>query len=839
MADNYTLLRNSGDQASLLRGSGAPNAFLDFGQQFGGKLLDILDPFAGLSRFVEKKITGIDPERYGSFREQAGIPEQTETLPGRMGQVAAEAAAIAVPVGGVAMGITRAAAKAPAAIRAIQNMLSGYGIAFKTAPITTTVIEAGLGAAAGAGGYVAEEAYPDSGAARFIGEILGGSAPGLAKAGAKGAAKAAYKYSGTGWIARKLTETWKHLQPVNALRRASARTGRATPDVDAAIDAMTEELLPGLTPAARTGDRGLLALEKAVDNALDDADKFLEESIETVNANLKKAMEAFEGSPEATTQAYLQAQRELGEWLDGGLRQAAQRTERALADLSPTASRETVNRIASKELRGALESARKQERKLYDLIPMDAVVPTNSAKKVFRDVLSKTSQAELEDIPSVAKNFLGKKGDQKFGAQSTIKEMRGLQSKLRQVARNSRSGDSANLNRARIADMIADAITDDIALTEGGEEVAGLVEAAVGYSRDLNGKFRKGTVGTLLGFAKQGEPRVPAGLILENSIGVSGPKAREAFDDILKATGSPEVKAAMSDFIKNEFVDYAVEDGVINRSRAANFMRTNKEVLGRMPDTHADLTNAVASLNLQDIKIAQKGRVSFDKPAVSRATMFIEKGPERAFNDVIKSRNPRREMANLVNMANRDVTGEALEGLKSSFSDYIQKNAMSGDFISGGKLDSYLSDPKIRLAMKKLYSAPEMKRWDIIQNTAKRLELQRKAKASGEGVLGDEPGRIVTVLARLLGARSGTTIARKTGIGGIQAQAIMSEHFKSLLAQGLDPARELVLRAIQDEMLFKEVLLAKITPDGKIPEQATRRLNAWLASVFGEEEENG
>lgn len=111
--------------------------------------------------------------------------------------------------------------------------------------------------------------------------------------------------------------------------------------------------------------------------------------------------------------------------------------------------------------------------------------------------------------------------------------MRGLQSKLREVARNSRSGDNANLNRARIADSLADAITDDIALTEGGEEVAGLVQAAVGYSRDLNNKFRKGTVGNLLGY-KQGAPKVPSGLVLENSIGVSGARAREALMILLK-----------------------------------------------------------------------------------------------------------------------------------------------------------------------------------------------------------------------------------------------------------------------------------------------------------------
>lgn len=837
-SDMQAALRNRGSELEDIQATLARNPFVDFGQQFVGNVLDTLEGIGGPSYAVEKTEEGYQPARPGVFREQAGIPEQTDTFAGRSAQVAEEAMEFAVPIGFGAKAVSAAPKAAGKMKSVLQNFLHKYGVSFGKAPVTATAIEAGLGAAAGGGGYIAEEKYPDSDAARFVGEVIGGGIPTATTAAVKGAVGLGTKYSGIGWIGRKLKQTWDQLQPINSFRRASERIGtRATSESDQAVLAMGEELLPGLTPAARTGDKGLLALEKSVNDALDDADKFLDSSIDTVNANLKNAMRAFEGSPEATNKTYLKAQNELKEWLDGRIQLAAQNTEQTLANLAPNALRETVNRVAAQELRGALETARAQERVLYDLIPMKAVVPTNTARRQYREVLSQTSKAEMDDIPSIAKTFLGAKSDQKFGAQSTIKEMRGLQSKLRQVARNSRSGDNANLNRARIADMLADSITEDIALTEGGDEVAGLVEAAVGYSRDLNQKFRKGTVGTLLGFAKQGEARVPAGLILENSIGIAGPKARESFDDILKATSSPEVKAAMGDFIKNKFVDYAVEDGVLNRSRAANFMRTNKEVLGRMPEVYADLTGATASLRIQDIKMAQRGRVSFDKPSVSRATMFIENGPERAFKDVLDSRNPRREMANLVNMANRDVTGEALEGLKSSFSDYVSKNAMTGEFVSGAKLNDFLTDTKIKQAMRKLYSAPEMRRWDIIRNTANRLDLQRKAKPSGEGILGDEPGETITVLARLIGARSGTTIASKTGIGGIQAQAIMSERFKSLLAKGMDPGRDLIMKSVQDEKLFKELLLAEVTPDGKIPEQARRRLNAWIATLYEGEDE--
>lgn len=235
---------------------GRPNPLIDFGQQFGGKILDIAESIGGPSYAVEKTDEGWQPAESGVLREQANIPEQTDTVAGRMGQIAGESAAIAVPIGGMATQVSRAATAAPAAVRAVQNMLAGYGVAFKAAPVTATAVEAGLGASAGLGGYIAEEAFPESDAARFVGEIIGGSAPSAATAVARGTTALASKYSGMGWVGRKLQETWKHLQPVNALRRASARTGRATPDAEAAIAAMGEEFLPGLTPAARSGDRG-------------------------------------------------------------------------------------------------------------------------------------------------------------------------------------------------------------------------------------------------------------------------------------------------------------------------------------------------------------------------------------------------------------------------------------------------------------------------------------------------------------------------------------------------------------------------------------------------------
>lgn len=784
---------------------------------------------------AREQITG---RRVGGL--QSMFP-RAQTTAGQIGEAAGGAGAMALGGGGAASAVPAAGA-AMSGRNAVQNFLNSVGVSFRTAPGRFMAAETLSGGTSAAGGATAQTLFPDSDAAKFVGEILGGFTPAGVRAAPGAAVTAAEQLPMTGAAIRGGRNIGNQLanmsNPLNVRQRADSRLDRATQSREVAAQRMDDPLLPGLTPAARTGDRGLLALETAVDKSLMDADKFVDASVNTTLQNIRAAIMEFAGNPEATARTFEAAQESLRKSLDDRLNIAARRTQETLASISPSASREAVNRVAAGELRAALQAARNEERRLYDLVPEDAVVPTNSTVRNFRDLLADLSQAQRDDMPSAAKEFLDVQSPTYFGAQTNIKEMRGLQSRLRQISRNSRSGDNTNLNRARIADQLADAITEDIANTQGGDAVSGAVRAAVGYSRELNDKFRKGTVGTLLGLAKQAEPRVAEGLALENSIGVTGPRAREAFDDIVKATNSPEVNAAMEDFIKNKFFDQAVINGQMDRARAAAFIRTNKEVLGRLPKVQADLDRVLEASDIRELRMAQRGRVSFDKPSVSRATMFIQRGPEAAFRSVLASRYPAREMTNLVNMARRDSTGEAEQGLKSAFSEYITAKGYRGRELSGEALQDFLSDPKTQSAMRGLFTGPEIRRWQTIADTASRLDLQKASQASAEGVLGDQPGQTATMLARLLGAAYGRHVGQQMGAGGtVQIPAIFSERFSALLKKGIDPSRQLLVDAVQDEKLFRELLMARVTPKGEIPEQAKRRLNAWLATLPQDEEE--
>lgn len=775
--------------------------------------------------------------------EQRQAPE---SLGGRIGEVAGEAATFALPGGAGASMVTKAPQAARGAIPAVQNFLSGVGVSFRAAPTRFVAGEAAWGGLAGAGGYIAEKNFPESEGARFVGEVLGGFSPSIASMGVRGTAKAAEGILNSTPVGgplyratQKTIEGAKRLRdPVAAKGRAQDRFGRATADPEQAAQSMDLEFLEGLTPAARSGDEGLMRLESSVNQMLDDSDKFIQRSAEEVQQNVRRAISEFgEVSPSATAQTYEQAQDRLRQMLDERVLLAAKKAEQKLMDMSPNASREAANTAAANEVRSALSEMRLQESKLYNAIPQDAVVPTSATREQYRNLMIDLSKAEKDDMPAVAKRLLGKDG---LGSTTSIKEIRGLQSKLRSEARNARTGDNASFNRARIADNLADAITQDISNAQGGESVSGAVRTAVDFSRDLNQRFRQGTVGELLGYARAGDVRTPPGLFLEKAIGGAGPKARQAYDDIVAAAGQDtEVKGAMESFIRNKFFDFAVRNGELNPSAAQTFMRSNQELLKRNPRIALEIDQALKTNDIASIREARRAAIEKGfRPSINRASMFIEKGPERAFTDVLRSRNPAKEMVNLRNMAARDETGEATEGLKKAFSDYLIGRSSSSDGdISGVRLSRLMDDEATQKAMNSLFSSSEINRWNTIKRTLGRLDQQAAAKPAREGVIGDTPGRATTVMARLLGAASGTRIARLTGAGGIQSEAIMSQTYKNLLDKGIDPARKLIEDAVQDEKLFKDLLMVKVPEGQEIPKEARRRLNAWIATLSVDEEE--
>lgn len=740
-----------------------------------------------------------------------------------------------------------------------QKLVAGTGEAFVRAPIATTAIETGLGFTAGATGFIAQQMFPDSDTAVFIGEIVGGTAPALMPI-----RLATHAAGGTRKLFRKVRRPFT---PEGGRERAIARVQRAaTPEqrVEAlqeleaptTIDPATGE--PVLTIAERTGEPGLLALEQSVMESSEESTRLGDVNIAHANEVIQTSLdEIAEGALEAPGVSVRESQEYFAGLFDVRVRIAAQRIDERLAELGPKASREQLNRIASEEIDGVLAAATKHQKQLYDAIPENTAVPYSNAKAKYDLFIRQLGKPQQGDIPDIAKRFLNDNSDEFFGSnippgflkdETRIKDLRGLQSKLREVARNARSGDKKNLNKARIADEIANSITDDLANTRAGEEVSKQLSIAVEFSRDLNHRFSSGAMAKILGRKATGAERVPAGLTLEESIGVTGPKARESLDELYKAFDSPEAPSsallidASEDFVRTNFLKDAVQRGEFNVRAAQRFLLKNEEILNRLPNVRRQIEEAIEAGDSLAL-IRQKQKVSLDDARVSKATMLIEKGPVETFRNISKLQpsNQITETRNLVNKMAGDETGEALKGLKSGFIEFLYTTARKGkrdvqgrSFMSGFALKEQIE--KSKSAMEELFSPEELKRIEILNNDLIKLEKRIASKAAPEGIIGDKAGKVARIISQVSGARFGGMITGKIGRSGIQIPQIFSAEFRRMTEAGVrDPAGRLLRDAIIDEELFKEFLQSAVQKDGtELTEKATRRLNIWVATVLAE-----
>lgn len=769
--------------------------------------------------------------------------EAPNTLGGRMGQVATESAAMAIPMGAAATRIKPVVGEALTIGGKVKNAISSIGNSFRANPAKFTVAEGGLGAASGAGGYYAEQTFPDSDAARFIGEILGGVAPSAIPAAGRGVLKAADKATDLMPMAAAtknyIGNTWNEVaRTVNAQTagsRASERFQRATggQSPEEIASSMDADILPEareiMTPAQLSGNPGLLSLEKSVISETDALQNKSAEQLEELNNIIVRSLTG-DVSEESAREGIANTQRDYITLLNQRVRLAALKAEERIQKMHPGLGAEQANTHAARELQKALDDAVAQERELFAKIDMDAITPTGNAQAALRELKREVGKAGSDSIPEYVNKFFNPSSKSFLGPLTTVNEMRQAQSRLRNIARNNRVGSDPDFNAARIADKMADAITEDLSLAQGDNPE--LIADAVNFSRQKNQTFRQGSVGKILRTAADSGDVVPESLTLEASLGLSGPKGAQAFDELINAANTPEMMGAMDSYVKNEFMRAAIRDGEINTTSASTFLRNNAELLDRFPQIKTDIVSAIeagdALAATENLKKA--GIKSFEDPKVSKAALLINKGPVPAFNGVFSARSPKVEMRKLLSLVGDDI--EAKEGLQTAFMDYVIDQSTSGDVISGQKMAELLTSKNGIGVTGELFTSDQQKRLYQIMRTAQRVDGARAAKASLEGVTGDKLTGTTDALLGILGAAYGRNVSSNLGGGTVQIPGIFADKFRQLGIQGMvNPAKRLIVDAMQDEDLFKRVLMAK-DPEN-LPEEARRLLNAWAIGAVG------
>lgn len=837
------------------------------------RLKGLLEPSAasqfvsGLRRPVETFLASAFGSRFDPATGE--IPEvptpEPDSFSGRVGQGISEAVLMALPMGAVATKIQRPTQEVGRVQSAIRNFGADIGENFARSPTKFVAAEGGLGALSAAGGYAAEQAFPESDAARFIGEILGGMSPQIASGAGRGAVRAvdaATDYmpavgAAKNYVAKTWDEVRRTVDARTAGERARERFGRALGDTDAeaVIGSMDEALLPEaralMTPAQIAGHPGLLSIEKSLAETTDSLRNKREEDLIRLNEILQGSLKVG-GDVGKAAQAIERTRQDYVTLLNARVQLAAKKAEEGLQRMIPSLGEEGANRIARSELETALRQANAQERELYALVDPKADVPTARTVDKFRELKAEYGRLGEPSIPGYARKFFDPTSSSFIGKTTNVNELRQAQSQLREIQRQAEVGANPDRKMARFARLLADSITDDLALAAGDNPEA--IRNAVNFSRAKNEVFSQGTVGKILRTAADSGDAVPEMLTLNRTLGLMGSEGAQAFDEMLSAAtmareragyeGADNLAGAMQSFIQNEFMKSTVRGGQVDPTLAQTFLRNNDVLLQRFPEIKQNIQNAMQTQNASEAAqlLRSTGSKAFLDPEVSKAALLINKGPEAAFKSVFEARNPSQEMKSLVEMVRRDTTGEALSGLKQGFYDYLVDAATVNGALSGRQMSEITRNSKVRSAMDELLNKQERERLDVIVRTAQRVDLARNARASSEGVSGDALSKTSEALLGVLGAAYGRQVSTRMGGGTIQIPGIFANKFREMGMSGLvNPAKRLIIDALQDEKLFRQVLMAKPDEKGDLPKESVRRLNAWaagaLAHEFGPQEE--
>lgn len=753
----------------------------------------------------------------GLMRKGGLVPGEGEALPiPALGRVTEEIGAAAVPFG-VAGTVARTGATGGRFGAPILE-------AFRQSPRLNAAGELSAATGAGMGAAIAQEIAPENDTAELVGQLVGGFVHPVALA-ADGAR------AGTGTLKRVIGPY------VNPRQSAANQLSKVVEDPEAAIRALSQpsQATPGaqLSPAQETGDRGLLALERALAGQRGELKERLQGGAETTQRAVRDELGDLGGGGIDEPRAFL-SERVTGlrEQMQARADQAQQRATQRAQALAPGASREQLSRVVREELDDALYDMRQTERELWSAIPDQVQADLTPLKTRYRELLESLPAAQREDMPAVAGRLLGAE-DGALGDVDAIRQVQGLRSKLLEVARNARAGDTPNLNQARLADELQEAALDVMSGSDAGPQVA----EALAWSRDLNQRFRQGPVGRVLGQERRGGDAVDSGVTLDRLVR-QGATGGVNFDALTSAVDSPETRGAVADYMRTLFVHSATDGGGrVQRGAANRFMRSHSAILDRMPEVRQQLEGATTAQELAERtqnRMLARQRSLADKRK-SRAALYLDAPVGREIKTVLSSRKPEVALRELTRQTSRDLTGAARKGLKTQFVDEMLAQAEKGGQISGKELGEFLDRNRKAMLGSGLFNRGDLMRIERVRATLDRIE---KGIASGrkiDDLLEETPDAVTDLVARIVGANLGSH-----GAGASTGAPLVAAHAGSKFVRRLtskvpfERTRDVLAEAIIDRAVMRDLL--ERVPTQPKADQLQRRMNAWLVNLVPEDD---
>lgn len=692
--------------------------------------------------------------------------------PGMVGQVARTispglsskgGAAAEVVAGGSAGGAMAGAeqAGAPPWVQAIAGLIGGMAVP-------------GVGAALNAGGRIAGKgasAMPVTGAIIQGGrDILRAVAP-MSKAGAMEVAKKRLQDLAGG--PQRADELARMIDPQDPLAR---------------------------TPAEQTGDPNLLGLQRAAA----EESPLLRERLASRDAETRARAEAEikgMGGDVKDAKAFFSSRvKDFKSALASKIDEVIKMGDESVQGVGPYASETTNSRAMVDKIKGELEVQLKAENELWRSIPMGTKLDMTETRAAIENVIKTTPWAQRRDVPSDLRAVLDPNGP--LGKATTGAELHGLYSEMRRIARASMAGTNQNKNTARIANDIAEAILKDMGALDGSSDIGRKINEARAFSRALHETFDTGAVGRILQRTIDGDERIPPDAALARTVGRGGASAVADEGSIVGA--APGARAEIADYVRGRFLDAAVDaSGKFTPSKAATFLRDNREMLAKYPELSAELRRALSSRSAADT-FAAKTEARMKLADQSAAAGFNE--GQDALLSILKADDPAQAARSVAATARKDKTGKALAGVKGAFTDFLIGKAGTDAGLSGEKLTALLKDGRTRVAMRQIFGNVEAERIETIAKALARAE----APTANVGQVIDSPAnRMLEYVVRITAARMGGQAGGGTLGGSMQTANIAQERARAIL-RGMtnNAARQMLMDAMEDPELYRTLLMS-------------------------------
>jgi len=650
-------------------------------------------------------------------------------------------------------------------------------------------------------------------------------------AGPVGAAVGAV--SGAG-IIRRVREK---LSPMGQRRLAAERVRAA--GIDPANPPTTDGVAGTLNPTQRLGTPEALALDAEIGGthrARWDRNFIEDDNVsETVLHGIRG------GSTVEAAKLYLRAGlKTLKEKAAGKIQQGI---EAAGNKLTPA----KANMRARFWLRRAKQVAVTQERQLFSRVNMEAESGTLHVRGLYLDLRDELGDELVNRIPKFIRTAFGTaEREGTVSELTTVGKLREFQSELREVARRAAADNKGR--RASIANRLANAINDDLAMALPGDDT---LQIAVAYSREFHQAFNRGHVSRILGTSADGGGRVRADLTIDDILS-GGTTARSKFEEIMKAArmaqnqptnrrpdidGAAVIAGAVEQGLREKFRATAInalnDDGTLNRGPLKEFLKQHREVLG-LPE--------MKSLKKRMDTTIRTGRIfsniSIDS-AKRNASKFLNAPVAREIQTVVDSDDPAQAMRNLLAQAKFDPSGETQLGVRAALMDWVIGNIRSSttefgpDFqaLRGSVLRDIVNDPRTGPMIKAALTKDQMNNLRQVQNTLIRLDAARSATAAARDRGGPPAGE--KLIVALLGALVGRSFNTRT----IQGPGRTVGFFERMIALPHEKIERLVVDAILDRS-GEAMKALNIRPQASRAalRRAEQRLNAWLIGSAEDDE---